>query len=540
MKTPLKLLLSAISGVLLALPWLGFPGWILLVAWLPLMFVENFFHAEKNTTRTASWWGYAFFSMLTWNLLATWWICYATFTGALFFITVNSLLMSLVLWLIHLVRRNSKGLMGYLAWIVFWLSFEYFHYRWDIEFPGLNLGNGFNNNVKIIQWYEFTGILGGSFWVLLVNVALFSLLKTGSLKGTTRFFYQQALFVSLLIFAPITASLIRYYNYEEIDNPRKFLIVQPNIDPYREQFGEGAEMQKTENFIALTQKNFTPDVDYIVGPETFFEDNWRDNDLARYPAFLKIQTLTTLSGNPSLIIGATTSHVFSPDEKPTLTARKSQNGDLYDVYNSAIFCTPDGSYQLYHKSVLLSGVEKMPFSKYLHFLQKYAVNLGGTSGSLGTQEKPTVFEATGGDKIAPVICYESVFGNYVSEFVNRGAGLLVIITNDGWWKNSPGYRQHFAMSRLRAVENRRSIARAANTGVSGAINQRGDVVMKIGRNEESAEKATLNYNEKLTFYAKNGDFIGRISVFCAALLILFLTGALIQKGKKKSASILIE
>ncbi|MCL1822549.1 MAG: apolipoprotein N-acyltransferase, partial [Prolixibacteraceae bacterium] len=510
MKSGIKLLLSSISGVLLSFPWLTSPaatGWILLVAWLPLLFVENYFHGTRETTKSASWWGYAFLSMLVWNLLSTWWIGHATFAGAIFAIFANALLMSLILWLIHLVRRNSIGLMGYLAWIVLWLSFEYFHYRWDIEWPWLNLGNAFSNNVKLIQWYEFTGVLGGSLWVLIVNLALFSLLKTDSLKGKTRFFYQQAIFVFLLIFIPITASLIKYYNYEEIDNPRTFLLVQPNIDPYHEHFDFAAEQEKTGKFIALTEKALTSDIDYIVGPETFFEDNWRINNFWIYTTFRKVQMLTTYSGQPSLIIGATTSHVFAADEKSTATARKSENDDyLFDVYNSAVFFAPDGACQLYHKSILVSGVEKMPFAKHMRFLQRFVIDLGGTSGGYGIQERPSVFDAPNGDKIAPVICYESVFGDYVTTFMGQGGGLLVIITNDGWWKNTPGYRQHFSMARLRAVENRRSIARAANTGISGAINQRGDVVARIEWNEENAEKVALNYNEELTFYTKNGDF----------------------------------
>ncbi len=168
------------------------------------------------------------------------------------------------------------------------------------------------------------------------------------------------------------------------------------------------------------------------------------------------------------------------------------------------------------------GVEKMPFIKYLGFLGDLVINIGGTSSSLGSQDEPTNFVASDGLQVAPVICYESIFGSYVAKYVQKGAGLIFIITNDGWWKNTPGYKQHFSYARLRAIETRRSIARSANTGISGFINQRGDVLQSTGWWQEAVIQGKLNVNDKLTFYVKYGDYIARISLFVAALLLLYL------------------
>ena len=106
--------------------------------------------------------------------------------------------------------------------------------------------------------------------------------------------------------------------------------------------------------------------------------------------------------------------------------------------------------------------------------------------------------------------------------MKKGAELIFVITNDGWWKNTPGYRQHLSFARLRAIETRRSVARSANTGISAFINQRGDLIQTTGWWEEAAIKSTLKRNEKMTFYVKYGDYIARISVFVSVLLILFL------------------
>jgi len=174
----------------------------------------------------------------------------------------------------------------------------------------------------------------------------------------------------------------------------------------------------------------------------------------------------------------------------------------------------------------------MPFSRYLGFLEKFIINLGGTTGSLGIQDEPENFKAPNGDLIAPIICYESVFGGYLSKFVQQGAGFITVITNDGWWKNTPGYRQHFAFSRFRAIETRRYVARAANTGISGVIGQRGEIVASTPWWTEAVEKVQLKLNDKLTFYVKYGDFLGRISMFMAGLLVFYLISGTLRKGKK--------
>jgi apolipoprotein N-acyltransferase len=170
--------------------------------------------------------------------------------------------------------------------------------------------------------------------------------------------------------------------------------------------------------------------------------------------------------------------------------------------------------------------------KHLGFLRKIFINLGGASGSLGSQEEASVFVSADGTKIAPVICYESVFGEYITSYVKKGSELIFIITNDGWWKNTPGYKQHMSFARLRAIETRRSIARSANTGISCFINQRGDVLQPTGWWVDAAIKQQLNASNKITFYVKHGDYIARISLLISVLLVLYLISNSFLKGKK--------
>jgi apolipoprotein N-acyltransferase len=168
------------------------------------------------------------------------------------------------------------------------------------------------------------------------------------------------------------------------------------------------------------------------------------------------------------------------------------------------------------------GVEKMPFAKYLGFLGDFVINIGGTTNSLGSQKEPLNFISKDKLQVAPVICYESVFGEFVTKYIQKGAGLIFIITNDGWWKNTPGYHQHLSFARLRAIETRRSIARCANTGISCFINQRGDISQATEWWKPAVIKSTINANDKITIFVRFGDYIARISLFLAVLLVLRL------------------
>lgn len=518
---------------MLSLPWLGFPGWLLFVALLPLLLLDHFFYTERASYKSVSLWSHAFLAFLIWNGLTTWWIVHATATGAFLAIMANSLLMSGTVWLAHLIRRNSAGAMGYLAWIVLWLTFEFFHFHWDIEWPWLTLGNGFADNVWIIQWYEFTGALGGSLWVWLINIGLFILLHQYAISRDLRLVRRPLFTLALLICVPIMYSAIRYHNYQESGETRTVLIVQPNIDPYSETFNDHAINDKLARFIRLIDETLTYDVDYVIGPETVFDQQWEEDFLEQYPAFARLKQLTQTAGSPGLIIGASTYRIYSDPEDATPTARRARDGLLlYDVYNSAIFTDATGKNQLYHKSILVSGVEKMPFRKYLRFMDRLIIDLGGTTGTLGVQPSPRNFVAPNGDQLAPVICYESVFGGYLSKFVRMGADVIVVITNDGWWKNTPGYRQHFSFTRLRAVETRRDIARSANTGISGVINQRGDVTVSSEWWKEATIKADVRLNDRITFYVRYGDYIGRISMFVSALLVIYLIAGTLKRDKK--------
>lgn len=101
---------------------------------------------------------------------------------------------------------------------------------------------------------------------------------------------------------------------------------------------------------------------------------------------------------------------------------------------------------------------------------------------------------------------------------------LAIITNDAWWDNTQGHKQHLSYAKLRAIETRRSIARSANTGISAIINQKGELVQTLGYEKQGSIKGNLKLNNELTFYTSYGDYIARIALLVAGLIFFYSIG----------------
>jgi apolipoprotein N-acyltransferase len=244
-----------------------------------------------------------------------------------------------------------------------------------------------------------------------------------------------------------------------------------------------------------------------------------ENDLNTFRSIGLLKDILKRYPNLNILVGGSTSYEFGSGEEITNTARKYTDADIYyDAYNTAIMVNVRDGLQLYHKSKLTPGVEVLPTYKHFKLLESLAIDLGGTIGSLGTDKIRKVYTAVNAVEVSPAICYESIFGEFFSEFVKNGARVMIIITNDGWWGNSPGHRQHYSFASLRAIETRRSIARSANTGISAFIDQRGDPYEVTGYWVPAAIKGTVNANDKLTFYVRHGDYIARIASGCGGII----------------------
>ena len=498
-----RLFLVVLSGLSLAFSWphIGFFPFIFF-AFVPLLILEN---QAKNSREIFL---LSFCSFFIFNIITTYWVWYASNVGALFAFFLNSILMSFVFCLYFHVKRKITNKLGYFSLIFLWISMEYMHLNWDLSWPWLTLGNVFATFPILVNWYEYTGFLGGSFWILLVNLLIFKIFQKQQIK--TNFIL---LFSSILL--PISFSLYINYSYsEDIRNEINVLVVQPNIEPYTEKFTLPSNVQLSE-FIKLVEQKLDQKTDLILGPETALAGSPMDEDNLESSYQVKVlRSLQKKYPNLNVIVGAITKKIYTTDSEITATAR-FKNNEYYDLYNSLILIPRKGNIKLYHKSKLVPGAEKMPFPVLLDPIAKMVVNLGGISGTLGNPNytKPFIIN---GHTVAPLICYESVYGDMQSE----KSDLLVIATNDGWWKNTAGYKQHFDYSRLRAIEQRKWVVRSANTGISGIISPKGEAILKTNWDESITLKHEININNHTTFYKKYGDYLGRIFIFLSFILII--------------------
>lgn len=523
MKRISKLLLSILAGLLMTLGWPehGFPL-LLFTGLVPLLLVE---HEQWKNRRENSWFGifgYAYIAFLIWNALTTYWIYNSTLVGAIAAILLNSLFMTIVFTTFHVTHRNMiDGKGAYIALAGYWISFEYLHLRWDLNWPWLNLGHGFAAWNKWIQWYEYTGIFGGTFWMLLVNILIFFVLRDliGG-KSTKRLLVIRSAIVVLFIAVPVFISLIIYSNYREKPAPVDVVVVQPNIDPYNEQY-ELEPAVVLQRMLNLAQTKTDSNTRFVVCPESALQEYVWEDRFEQSESLHSLRQFNSRYKQLSFVTGMSTRKIFKDGEPLSATARKFRDADkYYDAYNTALLVMHDSTYQKYHKSKLTPGVEKMPYPRLFKFLENYAIDLGGTVGSLGINEDRMPFVINDSLRIAPCICYESVYGEFMNGFVRNGANLIFVITNDGWWGDTPGHRQHLLFSSLRAIETRRSIARSANTGISCFINQRGDIQQRTGYWVPAVIRQEINANTGLTFYVRYGDYIGRIGLLVAALMFL--------------------
>jgi apolipoprotein N-acyltransferase len=547
--------LALLSAVLLWLAWppFSFTSPILLIAFLPLLIALDEIEQSDLKKKGRKVFLMSGLTFLIWNTASIYWVFNSlnavmdVFAASMLSIIpfgLGAFLMTLSFWLYQKVAKKTKTYLADLSLISFWMSYEYLHQYWDLKFPWMTLGNGFATTPQLIQWYEYTGVYGGSLWVLVANLLLFRLYlkvkgKRSEVKGKVseaeriglevkselqkvRSCGTKWLSIALAswIIIPITISVVIYTNYEEDVNPSNVVVVQPNIDPYGKNFTYSATEQLNK-LIKLSKKEGQINTEFFIWPETALVGFTEEKDFRNSPNFKTTTQFLDSFKNATVITGAETYNIYQKQE--TLSARYSKENKLWwDSFNTAVAIERSPKLQFYHKSKLVPGVEKMPFPKLLSFLNPLFEKFGGTTGGYGSQEQPSNLYSASGIGVVPAICYESIWGDWVAQSVNQGAQFIAVITNDGWWGNTSGKDQHLDYARLRAIENRRWVARSANTGISAFINQRGDVVQKTTWWQDAVIKQDINLNSEITFYTKHQDWIINPFLILSILGLLYL------------------
>lgn len=531
--------LAILSGLLLSFSWpeTGFFVGFIFVALVPLLMVEHHLSQAKKPLYQFSL--FAFLTFFVFNFLSLRWLFLVSeplpvkIVSILFPSITNAILMTITITLAGYVVRHVGRKEGIMGFVIFWIGFEYLHYNWELNFPWLTLGNVFANNPNLVNWFSVTGVHGGSLWIWIVNIILFQCwLQRHALKKIM--YYALAIAVVLPIVWSYTITLPAATGTLNVG------VIQPNYDPYDAKYYIDPLLQMDE-MIALSDQ--VGDADWVIWPETALQELavvhpsvdgpllyglW-ENQLAESQSVMLIKKWQQDSLRKPIVLAGMSSRLWITDSSETKYYSRylPSHQAWYNNYNSSLFI--GDSLVVYHKNKLVAGVETFPYARLLKPLEGLILDLGGTTGSLGRSLEP-VLMGTIGHEVAPIICYESIFGEYVGTFVKEGANWLAVMTNDGWWGDGAGYKQHLAYARLIAISHQRWVVRSANTGVSAFINPAGELVKTTQWWSQEAIQQEIGMYEHQTFYTKHGDYLGRNAGFLAVLLYAL---AFVRKRKNK-------
>ena len=517
-----KFLAVLLSVALLSVGWLGVSGLPLLGALVPLLMLSD----EAEHSRKG-WWqmcGWAALTFMLWNVATVWWIWNATPVGPIAATIVSTALNLMAFMGFHTVSKRAPKPLAYTTLVTAWIATEYWYTVGDLSWPWLLLGNGFSHDVWAVQWYEWCGIWGGSLWVLVCNLLLFEALKQRTRGRWVAF--------AMGVVVPILVSLgLWWSNGDEPSETVEVAVVQPNVDCYDKFYGDD-ERQVANIFDLLDE--VPSSVDFILLPETAVPGYYNEPSLSLYypseeqaPIWVRLaDTLRAKYPEAMLVTGANTRR-FYPAYARTWTARHF-GGALYgDIFNTAVGLDSAARTQLHHKGRLVVGVEKTP-GWIFDLMDFLVIDLGGVVGQIGEGRSGTAFEHRG-VKMGPAICYEGLYGDFYGDFVRRGADFMAILSNDGWWGDTPGHRHLFSISRLRAIEHRRAIARAANTGESGFINRRGEASQRLYWEERGVVTERVELNHRTTLYTRYGDYLARLSCYVLLLCVLYFVAYRVRR-----------
>ncbi len=505
----------SLTGILLWLAWPsnGFTP-LVFVAFVPLLL------AMEKIKSPFGFFFVLFFAFAIWNTGTTWWIWNSTGPGAVGAILANSLIMCAPVMAYRFTKKRLGLGASLISLALYWTTYEYIHHNWDLSWPWLTLGNVFATKPGWIQWYQFTGTTGGTLWIWTINLLLFYAIQKGHKNNVQR--NRWAVAILALIIIPIALSQwIMAGNTIKMDdaNTSNIVVVQPNVEPYFEKFDTDPALL-TQSLIDLSESKIDSNTRLVVWPETAIPSQAWEHEIYNIPVFQTVFAFVDRHPQIQLVTGIDSYKLWGKENPGGFSVRQLNNGLNYEAFNTAMSKEKGKPFVLYHKSKLVPGVESLP--SWLGFMSGLFDDFGGIAGTLGRSEKAIAFHAADNAYApAPIICYESIYSDYVTEYVRDGGNVLTIITNDGWWGNTQGHKQHLSYARLRAVETGLWVARSANTGISCFIDPQGNVYDQQGWDTQAAIKRSIPTEGHPSFYALTGDWMSRGALVLAALMFLW-------------------
>jgi apolipoprotein N-acyltransferase len=397
------------------------------------------------------------------------------------------------------------------AFPVIWTSWEWLVQLQELSFPWLLLANTQTYDIDSVQFITTTGAFGITLWVAAINAMLFHLLRrwlAGQWRATSaRSLSVVAGMLVLLVLPRIHGSIVMQEK-PRADSTLRIAVIQPDIDPY-DKWGEGeTPMQKLQDLLQLYDSlaAFEPDVALL--PETAIP--FRLLQALYHEEYSWLRRHIDSVGVP-LLSGFPHTVFYDDPETAPVSARSIPDTHIrYQNFNSALLLQPgDAAPQIYHKSRLTPLSERIPYLDAMPFLQD-ALTWGVGISNWGIGNDSTVFTLDAPETrvgIWAMICYETLYPSFVAGFAGRGAQVFGVITNDGWFGRSSGPYQLMRFTVLRAIENRRAVARCANNGISCFIDPYGRVTDETELYTRTGILKELPLRNDHTFYTRHGDWL---------------------------------
>jgi apolipoprotein N-acyltransferase len=426
-----------------------------------------------------------------------------------------------------------------------WISYEWLRCWGDLSYPWQSVGYTQIYNYYWVQSADLAGVWGVSFMVLFVNILLAKALLVNhkerkenpgkhllNMPGIKKYF----IVIAIILVVPNIYGIIRViqFNHGSLTSEYpsvRVALIQPNINPWRKWEHNAMTMIEKHRHIQDSIQGKVQGIDLAIWSETAITYVGHNFNFMHDFSYLSGWVDQTKA---NLMTGFADFYVYKPDEEypPMAKVMGPDSSAHYSSFNSALLLQPGSSdYQVFHKMKLTPFSEKFPYMEVLAFAKSlFEWNVGISSWTPGKKQVNLKF-AKGRDSvvIAPVICIESIYPYFVREFVNLGANMIAVITNDGWFDYTYGPEQHYLIAAMRAIENRRYVARVGNTGITGFIKPDGTTLNSMPQYTQGAIYADVPLLDSITPYYIFGDFSAILST---VLIIITLIYAFLHKRKQ--------
>lgn len=493
------------------------------IAFLPLLFASDYIKSYSKPLLIFAL--QLLIALATFYLMGFYWVfLLGGISFAIGFIVVLPFLFIVPLYI--LFKKNSSKISS-IYFIVAWISVELIQARFQLGTPFFNLGYNLGANVKLIQWYEYTGASGGTLWILIVNFLIYSFIR--SLKSSRKQILQKIVVLSVVLLTPIIISAFLYATYKEKGFSKEVLIIHPSIDNTDIKFRVNI-YELMDVYLDIMLAELTENTEFVVLPETAITNAGWVKDFNRNLVFNHFYEHTDSFPNLKLITGAVVYEEIPDVEKikhykrmPGIRYSENYN-TWYYTYNAALQLEKEQGVQMRVKEGLIPYQEYAPFPTIIPHINPIGANFQFSKRNINRD----VFETTNNLKTTAFICYEVAFNKMFFDSVKKGAQAFFILSNEGWYENSFIAQQSLQHSIIRAVENRRSITHASNSGISAFINQRGDVLAMTDSKQADFLRHEINLNRKVTLAARLGNYIEILALLTTVSLFIYM----IVFGKK--------